>query len=99
MNASRTTTLAAFLALLHQHRPAPQRPRRMCPLPSSNWRSSSDTSGSMEGLIHQARAQLWKIVNEFQRLRRGRKGARDSSPCVFLKNKPHHLISKPNPAV
>lgn len=24
-----------------------------------------DTSGSMEGLIHQARAQLWKIVNEF----------------------------------
>ncbi len=24
-----------------------------------------DTSGSMEGLIHQARTQLWKIVNEF----------------------------------
>lgn len=25
-----------------------------------------DTSGSMEGLIHQARTQLWKIVNDFQ---------------------------------
>lgn len=25
-----------------------------------------DTSGSMSGLIHQARTQLWKLVNEFQ---------------------------------
>lgn len=24
-----------------------------------------DTSGSMEGLIHQARTQIWKVVNEF----------------------------------
>lgn len=30
-----------------------------------------DTSGSMEGLIHQARAQLWKIVNEFNTAKRG----------------------------
>ena len=29
-----------------------------------------DTSGSMEGLIHQARAQLWKIVNEFNTAKR-----------------------------
>ncbi|MDB6070277.1 MAG: hypothetical protein JWL81_1448, partial [Verrucomicrobiales bacterium] len=29
-----------------------------------------DTSGSMEGLIHQARAQLWKIVNEFNSAKR-----------------------------
>ncbi|RYD27787.1 MAG: VWA domain-containing protein, partial [Verrucomicrobiaceae bacterium] len=30
-----------------------------------------DTSGSMEGLINQARTQLWKIVNEFNTARRG----------------------------
>ncbi len=29
-----------------------------------------DTSGSMDGLIHQARAQLWKIVNEFNTAKR-----------------------------
>lgn len=31
-----------------------------------------DTSGSMEGLIHQARAQLWKIVNKLSRTKKGR---------------------------
>ena len=30
-----------------------------------------DTSGSMEGLIDQAKAELWKIVNEFATARRG----------------------------
>lgn len=30
-----------------------------------------DTSGSMEGLINQARSQLWKIVNEFNTAKRG----------------------------
>jgi hypothetical protein len=30
-----------------------------------------DTSNSMDGLIHQARAQLWKIVNEFATAERG----------------------------
>ena len=30
-----------------------------------------DTSGSMSGLIEQAKAQLWKIVNEFGLVRDG----------------------------
>ena len=30
-----------------------------------------DTSGSMEGLIEQAKSELWKIVNEFATARRG----------------------------
>jgi hypothetical protein len=30
-----------------------------------------DTSGSMDGLINQARAQLWKVVNEFALAERG----------------------------
>jgi hypothetical protein len=30
-----------------------------------------DTSNSMDGLINQARAQLWKIVNEFAKARKG----------------------------
>lgn len=30
-----------------------------------------DTSGSMQGLIHQARSQLWKIINEFNASTRG----------------------------
>ena len=29
-----------------------------------------DTSNSMDGLINQARTQLWKIVNEFEAVRR-----------------------------
>lgn len=29
-----------------------------------------DTSGSMSGLIHQAKADLWKIVNEFAKVKR-----------------------------
>lgn len=32
-----------------------------------------DTSGSMEGLIHQARTQLWKIVNDFQHCKKNGK--------------------------
>jgi len=31
-----------------------------------------DTSGSMEGLIHQARTQLWKIVNDFEHCRKNK---------------------------
>jgi hypothetical protein len=34
-----------------------------------------DTSNSMDGLIDQARAQLWKMVNEFARARRDEKRA------------------------
>lgn len=34
-----------------------------------------DTSNSMDGLIEQAKTQLWKIVNEFKDARQGRKGA------------------------
>jgi hypothetical protein len=30
-----------------------------------------DTSGSMEGLIEQAKSQLWRIVNEFAKAKRG----------------------------
>jgi len=30
-----------------------------------------DTSNSMDGLIHQAKAELWGVVNEFARIRRG----------------------------
>src|ERR1700752_2076139 len=30
-----------------------------------------DTSNSMDGLINQARAQLWKIVNEFAKAKKG----------------------------
>ncbi len=36
-----------------------------------------DTSNSMDGLIHQARAQLWKIVNEFAA------AERDGRPPLF----------------
>jgi hypothetical protein len=32
-----------------------------------------DTSGSMEGLIHQARTQLWKIVNDFENCRKNKR--------------------------
>src|SRR5438309_1717807 len=30
-----------------------------------------DTSGSMDGLIEQAKTQLWKVVNEFAKAERG----------------------------
>src|SRR3712207_6933882 len=58
-----------------------------------------DTSGSMDGLIHQAREQLWKVVNAFSRARReDRKSTRLNSShanisyAVFcLKNKNNTL--------
>ncbi len=41
------------------------------PAPKVQLAMLLDTSGSMQGLIHQARAQLWKIVNEFNTAKRG----------------------------
>lgn len=35
-----------------------------------------DTSGSMDGLIHQAKSQLWKIVTELSQAKRGGKAPR-----------------------
>ncbi len=41
------------------------------PTPTVDLAILLDTSGSMSGLIDQARTQLWKIVNEFQTAKRG----------------------------
>lgn len=54
--------LSAPASLLHA---APD-----APAPKVQLALLLDTSGSMEGLIHQARAQLWKIVNEFNSAKR-----------------------------
>ena len=69
MKATRSSTLATLLALLASTAPllhaAPD-----APAPKVQLALLLDTSGSMEGLIHQARAQLWKIVNEFNTAKR-----------------------------
>ena len=68
MNPTLRPLLAAFLlspgSLLHAVPDAP------APAPKVQLALLLDTSGSMEGLIHQARAQLWKIVNEFNTAKR-----------------------------
>ncbi len=80
MNAltnSKRTQLVRMLALLAalaangaraDERIAPPRPHRT---PKVQIALLLDNSGSMSGLINQARTQMWKIVNEFANARRG----------------------------
>lgn len=56
-----TLLLPAFRARAEPDRPAPRVQLAIL----------LDTSGSMEGLINQARTQIWKIVNEFNTAKRG----------------------------
>lgn len=57
-----------------QSAPAPAKPAATSPAPPAGTEAEApvvqlalllDTSGSMEGLIEQAKGQLWRIVNEF----------------------------------
>lgn len=59
-------------AVVSANEPTPTEPTPTEPKPSANAKRPVvqvaillDTSGSMDGLIDQAKAQLWKIVNEF----------------------------------
>lgn len=65
----------AFAATLHaEDKPADE---KKPPAPKIQMAILLDTSGSMRGLINQARSQLWKVVNEFAGARRG-----DQQPLV-----------------
>lgn len=55
-------TSANFIAAKE---PATSAPAKAAPKPLVQVAILLDTSGSMEGLIEQAKSQLWKIVNEF----------------------------------
>lgn len=57
--------LMTFSACAH---PAPAQPK---PKPVIQLAILLDTSNSMDGLIDQARTQLWRVVNEFGRARKG----------------------------
>jgi len=69
-----TLTLACGLALacptLAQYVPAPTAEVHPAPKPLVQLAILLDTSGSMDGLIEQAKVQLWSIVNEFATARR-----------------------------
>jgi hypothetical protein len=58
-------TLMTFSACAH---PAPAQPK---PKPVIQLAILLDTSNSMDGLIDQARTQLWRVVNEFGKARKG----------------------------
>lgn len=58
-------TLMTFSACAH---PAPTPPK---PKPVIQLAILLDTSNSMDGLIDQARTQLWRVVNEFGKARKG----------------------------
>jgi hypothetical protein len=57
-------SIASFSRAHHPHDPAPPKG------PLVQVALLLDTSNSMDGLINQARTQLWTIVNEFSRCRR-----------------------------
>ena len=69
--------LVAAAVLAAKHRPRPQaepRPVAAAPPPAADDRKIQvalllDTSGSMDGLLGQAKSQLWKVVNELARAR------------------------------
>lgn len=52
------------------------RPRGLGRAPRIQVALLLDTSNSMDGLIDQARSQLWRVVNTFAHARRGDRGAR-----------------------
>lgn len=60
-------TLMTFSACAH---PAPAQPKPK-PKPVIQLAILLDTSNSMDGLIDQARTQLWRVVNEFGKARKG----------------------------
>jgi hypothetical protein len=67
-----------LLALIIYHFcPLPETPASVKIIPKDNLKNSVqialllDTSNSMDGLIDQAKTQLWKIVNEMARSKRG----------------------------
>src|SRR5688500_6199647 len=51
----------------------PAKDRLVTPPPKVQVAILLDTSGSMDGLIEQAKNQLWKIVNQFAQLKRDRR--------------------------
>jgi hypothetical protein len=61
--------LAAFCPLLSSGS-APAKEPKQPPRPSVQIAILLDTSNSMDGLISQAKAQLWNVVNEFVRARK-----------------------------
>ncbi len=64
LTAGIVATLGAGSAMAHADFPDPG--VRVQRVPMVDIAILLDTSGSMSGLIHQARTQLWKLVNEFQ---------------------------------
>ena len=59
------TSLALFVGSLSSRAEGPLPPTKGDEAPVVQIAILLDTSGSMEGLIEQAKGQLWKIVNEF----------------------------------
>jgi len=59
------TSLALIVGSLSSHAAAPAPPAKGDEAPVVQIAILLDTSGSMQGLIEQAKGQLWKIVNEF----------------------------------
>ena len=57
------------------HGPAPAKDPRAAAQPTVQIAILLDTSNSMDGLIAQAKTQLWNVVNEFVRAQEGRPAA------------------------
>lgn len=63
--------LTMTLSLTACAQPAPAQPTPPKPKPVIQLAILLDTSNSMDGLIDQARTQLWRVVNEFGKARKG----------------------------
>ncbi len=59
------TSLALLLGSVNSRAAAPAVPAKAAEAPVVQIAILLDTSGSMQGLIEQAKGQLWRIVNEF----------------------------------
>jgi hypothetical protein len=62
-----TAALVAFASATESEKPAPKEIKK----PLVQIAILLDTSGSMQGLIEQAKSQLWRIVNEFAKAKQG----------------------------
>ena len=62
---NKITTLLGLIALVCALPTAPQAAEKIAATPRIQMAILLDTSNSMDGLIGQAKTQLWKIVNEF----------------------------------